>query len=95
MSEFDVTRLSDYALGEKYFDHLDLLGKDDEDVISMKTELEERDLLFQGYLIHDWIPGFRVKGCPYFFKTLELLKDYLLKCKGVEPTEDGSMVWID
>jgi hypothetical protein len=58
MSELDVTRLSDYALSEKYFDRLDLLGKDDEDVISMKTELEERDLLFQGYLIH----GFLVSG---------------------------------
>lgn len=87
----DVTRLSDYSLGEVYFNLLDKYGSEDGPVIKLKEEMEERDLLFEGYHIHDWTPGFRVRGCHLSFKYLEDLKDYILGHRGIEPTGDGSM----
>lgn len=89
----DVTKLSDYALGEGYFDLLDECGSENERVMEMREEMEERDLLFEGYRIHDWTSGFRVRGCPFPFKRLEDLKDYIIGHRGIEPTVDGSMYY--
>ena len=95
MSEFDVTRLSDYVLAERYFDALDRFDKDNEDVENMKVELEERDLLFQGYHICDWTSHFTVNGCRETFPVLEDLKDYIASQKDIEPNENGGMVYLD
>jgi hypothetical protein len=89
--EVDVTRLSDYALSEAYFDLLSDRRADEDVLEGMKVELEERDLLFEGYLIHDWTSGYRVRGCSYSFKQLTDLKDYISNHRGIEPTVDGSM----
>lgn len=94
MNDFDPTRLSDYTLAETYFDFLSDLGEDNDLVEDMRIELEARDILFQGYHIHDWTSGYRVRGCIYSFKVLEDLKDYILNNKKIEPTEDGSMYYI-
>jgi hypothetical protein len=94
MSDIDATRLSDYTLAETYFDLVNDTGADTDLVEVMKNEMEERDLLFEGYRIHDWTSGFRVRHCPFSFKRLEDLKDYILGHCGIEPTEDGSMYYI-
>ena len=91
MEDFDFTRLGDHALAEAYFDRLSDVGPDDEYVETMKTELEERDLLFKGYLIKDWTSGYTVEGCVRIFRVLEDLKDYILGHNGIEPVYDGSM----
>lgn len=95
MRDFDVTRLSDYVLAERYFDALDRSGKDNEDVESMKVELEERDLLFQGYHICDRSPYLTVNGCRETFPVLEDLKDYITLRGDIEPNENGSMIYLD
>ena len=91
MEDFDFTRLGDHALAEAYFDWLGNVGPDNESAEAMKTELEERDLLFEGYLIRNWTSGYTVEGCVRSFSVLENLKDYILSRKVIEPVYDGSM----
>lgn len=95
MRELDVTRLSDYALSERYFDKLDRFGEDGPDVENMRAELEGRDLLFKGYLIYNTSIHYTVTGCHQFFTSLEDLKDYIGSRKDIEPDENGSMVYLD
>lgn len=79
---YDVTQQDTDDILHDYQDMVSTFGPEDDLVIEYRRELEERGVLYCGHLISEHKDGYTVEGCdPWFFKTLDLMRDYIDKYK--------------